>query len=337
MTGGVLRLDPVERLSVQVTLQPGGTVFSVLKDIFRAPPERVPAQWRTALRMAVPTRALDAVRPVFAQGGCYMPDGLALIADLTASNLAEVGAGLRALDPHQAAAEVSAYYDGTPPPAWRGLTDHPRGFLTAYALVVDAVAQALAPRWRRAQPLLSRETERVGAAVVTGAVDALLGTLPAPVRYQEGRMLLTHRCGIEALGGRPLVLMPLAAGYSSGMYGVDRDDVVWFAYPVPGLGHLAATGTPGDAAPGDGDPLGLVLGPVRSRILRRLPYRPTLGRLSRELSLSPSTLTYHCDQLAAAGLLHRQRQGRQVVVTATPRGTALTELLTDSDDSLPPR
>ncbi|MFJ6996634.1 winged helix-turn-helix domain-containing protein [Streptomyces sp. NPDC003090] len=331
MTGGMLRLDPVERLAVQVTLHPGGTVFSVLKDLFRAPPERVPARWRRALRMAVPTRALDAVRPVLAQRDCFMPDGLALIPDLTAFDLAEVGARLRALDPHRTAAEVSAYFEGAPPPAWRGLMDDPRGFLAAYALVVDAVTDAVAPRWRKAGPLLSRETERVGAAVVTGAVDALLGTLPAPVRYEEGRMRLTHSCGVESMAGRPLVLMPLVAGFTSGMYGVDRDDAVWFAYPVPGLGHLES-GQPGEAAPAEADPLGLVLGPVRSQILRRLLLRPTLGRLSRELSLSPSTLTYHCDQLAAAGLLHRERRGRHVVVTATPRGTALTRLLTDIPD-----
>lgn len=329
--GGLLRMDPVERLAVRVTLHPGGTVFSVLKDLFRAPPARVPARWRTALRMTVPTRALDTVRPVVAQRDCFMPDGLALIPDLAASDIAEVGARLRALDPQRVAAEVSAYFEGAPPPAWRGLVDDPRGFLAAYGLIVDAVTDVLVPRWRKAGPLLSRETERVGAAVVTGAVDALLGTLPAPVRYEQGRMRLTHSCGVESMEGRPLVLMPLAAGVTSGMYGVDRDDAVWFAYPVPGLGHLE-TGPPDAAPPADEDPLGLVLGPVRSQILRRLLQRPTLGGLSRELSLSPSTLTYHCDQLAAAGLLHRERRGRQVVVTATPRGTSLTHLLTDTPD-----
>ncbi|WP_031078940.1 ArsR/SmtB family transcription factor [Streptomyces sp. NRRL S-118] len=326
MSGHVLHLGPPDRLGVQVRTHPGATVFSVLRDALRAAPQGLPARWRAALRSSVPGGAVEVVRPVLFQRDCWMPDPLALVPELTAYGLSEVGARLRAVDPDRVAAEADGHFGGAPPAGWRAVVDAPRGFLDTYASVVDAVVDALGPRWRQAQPLLSRETERVGVAAVTGALDVLLGTLPPPVRYEPGRIRLAHACGVQRLADRPLVLVPLVSGYSAGMYGVDRDDVVWFAYPVPGLGTLAAGSPRGTAGTGRG-PLDLVMGPVRAHILRRLPHRPSLGQLGDELSLGPSTLTYHCDQLAAAGLLHRQRRGRQVVLLATERGAALVDVL----------
>lgn len=65
-------------------------------------------------------------------------------------------------------------------------------------------------------------------------------------------------------------------------------------------------------------------------ILRILNRRITMGELAELLHYSPSTLTHHCNQLVRAGLLSRERRGRQVVLRRTDVGTSLLNLLADS-------
>jgi DNA-binding MarR family transcriptional regulator len=95
---------------------------------------------------------------------------------------------------------------------------------------------------------------------------------------------------------------------------------------VPGLGNITGRRDRHDGpAPADG--LSLVLGPVRAEILRHLPNAPTVSGLAGHLHIGVSTATYHCRHLAAAGLLRRERHGREVRLLPTERGTALTLLL----------
>jgi DNA-binding transcriptional ArsR family regulator len=53
--------------------------------------------------------------------------------------------------------------------------------------------------------------------------------------------------------------------------------------------------------------------PTRRALLARLARRPglTVGQLSSDLSLRPQTITKHMDVLANAGLISREREGRQ--------------------------
>nr|WP_237535443.1 winged helix-turn-helix domain-containing protein [Streptomyces sp. SID3343] len=113
------------------------------------------------------------------------------------------------------------------------------------------------------------------------------------------------------------------------MYGADRNDALWIAYAVPGLGRITGhRGHPGRSDRKAGpDGLSVVLGPVRAEILRSLPGTPTVSELAHHLQVGVSTVTYHCGQLEAAGLLCRERHGRRVRVLPTDRGSALTQLL----------
>lgn len=158
----------------------------------------------------------------------------------------------------------------------------------------------------------------------------MLAGLESVVHYQDGALRLPHPAPEPhaRLGDRTLVLVPLASGFAAGMYDIERDDHIWVGYPLPGLGGIVTRVQ--TAQPPPGDALNLVLGPVRAAILRHLAPRPSVSELAHTLQLGVSTVTYHCDQLAAAGLLDRQRHGRQVRLHRTPRGTALVELLTDS-------
>ncbi|CAL9640730.1 ArsR/SmtB family transcription factor [Streptomyces sp. enrichment culture] len=327
--GGTVRLGPVEQVQVRVARHPGATLFSVLKDVFGGHRHGVPALWRESVRRAIPPGAAAVVGPSLASGDCWLPDPLALVGDLWARGMGDVAGELEGLDAEALAAEVAGHHGAVTPRGWRRLLDDPQGFLTAYRAVVGAAWDAFAPLWRQADPLLGRESERVGLASVTGGLDALLAGLDSTVRYGAGALALPHECPrhLTDLGRRPLVLVPLASGPGARMYGADRDDALWIAYPVPGLGRIAGRRGAADAAPPPADGLSAVLGPVRAEILRFLPYRPTVSALARHLHLSISTATYHCGQLADAGLLHRERHGREVRLLPSERGIALTELL----------
>jgi DNA-binding transcriptional ArsR family regulator len=112
------------------------------------------------------------------------------------------------------------------------------------------------------------------------------------------------------------------------MYAADRSDALLIGYPVPGLGRVGGR-EGGRPSPADAqtDALDAVLGKVRGEILRYLAHTPTVTELARHLRISLSTATYHCQHLAAAGLLHRERYGREVRLLPTERGTALREVL----------
>jgi DNA-binding MarR family transcriptional regulator len=106
------------------------------------------------------------------------------------------------------------------------------------------------------------------------------------------------------------------------VFNLDEPELVWFGYPMPGLETLTAPMLPAGT-----DALTLLLGPIRATILRALARPVTMGTLATQLNSGPSTATYHCVQLASAGLVFRRRDGREVRVQRTPRGDALVDLL----------
>lgn len=74
------------------------------------------------------------------------------------------------------------------------------------------------------------------------------------------------------------------------------------------------------------DALTTLLGPVRAEMLRLLAEPVTMGSLARVLGTGPSSATYHCGQLVAAGLVARRRTGKAVSVQRTQLGEALIGL-----------
>ncbi|MET9951819.1 winged helix-turn-helix domain-containing protein [Streptomyces sp. NPDC006339] len=329
MSDRVVHLGPMDRVTVQVRRHPGATLFSVLKDVFAGHGHGVPPLWRETVRRAIPPRAAAVAGPVLAARDCWIPDRIALVENLRSPDFRTLVQDLDETDPHLLAAEVAAYHATATPPGWRRLLDDPAGFLTAYRQLVEAAWTAFAPLWKEADALIDRETERIGIAVVTGGLDGLLAGLGSSLRYETGALRLPHACPthLTDLGRRPLVMVPLASGPRAHMYGADRGDAFWIGYPVPGLGRLTGRRPRSPQPVGGVDALGAVLGEVRAEILRHLTHRPTVSDLARHLGVGVSTATYHCRQLAAAGLLHRERHGREVRLLPTERGTALTGLL----------
>jgi DNA-binding transcriptional ArsR family regulator len=157
--------------------------------------------------------------------------------------------------------------------------------------------------------------------VVRGGTDALLNSLHPSIHYADG--ILTSSCAgsrLVDLAGRRLALLPMIAGPGSVFVSFDLPDLVYLAYPITGA--IPSTGAPADA-------LALVLGGARAAVLRALSHPLTVSQLAVMVQYAPSTVSYHCQHLEAAGLVNRTGRGRFVQVGRTVRGAELIDLLCD--------
>jgi DNA-binding transcriptional ArsR family regulator len=206
------------------------------------------------------------------------------------------------------------------PPHWRAAADEPRRWLNSMAdasLDTWAVAE---PRWRAAGPLLDREMRRVGTAAVRGGMAALLNSLHPRISYRDGTFVFASHCDLRiTLGPRRLALLPMIAGRDAVLFSYDRPDVCYIGYPLP-------QPCPGAEATAD-SALATILGPVRAAILQALRQRLTVSDVAAAVPCAPTTATYHLHQLAAAGLITREKSGLSVQVSRTARGDELVDLL----------
>lgn len=233
---------------------------------------------------------------------------------------------LRELPDDAVVDDLARTYGPNLPPAWRPAADRPRRWLDSYAAATVDSWSVVSPGWQRAQPLLDLEARRVGAAVVRGCADGLLNALHPRMHYENGEFWVpaTREATVE-LGARRLVLVPTVAGPSGRLISFQMPDIVYIAYPVPGQASLRVYGE-APAEPGE-DPLGGVLGRMRADLLRAAGRPVTMGQLAQAVACSPRVTSYHCDQLEAAGLILRERQGPSVRVSRTARGHELVDLL----------
>jgi DNA-binding transcriptional ArsR family regulator len=221
-------------------------------------------------------------------------------------------------------ADLEITFGGALPEHWRDVARRPGRWLQSYAAAAAQTWSAIRPIWQQAQSLLNREVERVGAAVVRGNLDVVLGSIHSRAGFSDGALKIWG-LGPDRydLAGRPLVLVPMLSGEHALICNFDLPDAVWLGYPVPGIGEFSR----GSASPASrGDTLGLLLGPVRAQVLNVLTRPLTVGELATAIGLPPSAITYHSSRLAAVGLVERKRYGKEVRVSRTSRAEGLAEL-----------
>ena len=229
-----------------------------------------------------------------------------------------------ALAPHELAARIdTAQRAGHPIGPWRAVARDPARWLRAY---VDALRRAwtgIEPLWTRSADLLDRDAERVGVALARGAgAELIVERYPYAAIADDALLLPSHsgRSGHLAVG-TSLHLQPLLAPVSASGWTDDYGDTcLAVRYPVPHAWRAFVDDPPPSAS------LEALLGPQRARILLRLDAPVTAGQLSEMLHAVPSMATHHLRVLEAAGLIKRTREGRQVWVRRTARGTELVAL-----------
>jgi hypothetical protein len=316
-----LRVGSLTPADVSTVAHPGASLMSVLADTFGRRPQGLPDAWRERVLRATPAESVRVLSPLFGPGSVLVPDCLTLTGTLTVTDLGRQLDQLRDLPSDTLLGQLETDFEGQLPPVWRQVVERPRRFVVAYARVLDAAWRAYAPIWASAAELRDRDAARVATA--SGDLAALLGGVRGRLRVDCDTIRLPDpHPEIFRRGGRRLVLVPLVSGQAASIFSVDRPDVVWLGYPLPGLRTLI-DGTPSEPAD---DALALVLGAARARVLLGVDGGPA-GPIARRTGCSLSTLTYHCIALEAAGLIRRERHGQQVLLSRTRRGDELIALL----------
>jgi DNA-binding transcriptional ArsR family regulator len=310
---------------VQVALDPYVSVLSLVTDALGRR-RGAPQSWRKRILAALSPRSAWALQHVTAPSYSILPDCMTPLNPVSEIAVGDQLERLHAVSDHELLSDMDASFGVTPPPHWQNVLRRPRVWLDAYAEAMDEAWQSVEPLWVQAQALLDREVERVGVAVMRGNLGLILDRLHPASRFDDGVLAIRDPEPARfTLSGRPLVLVPMLSGKQALICNLDRPEAVWIGYPLPGLNELPwISDLPRRRAD---DPLASVAGPVRAQILRTTDRPVTMSDLARAAHLVPSALTYHCERLAAAGLVRRERRGRQVWITRTRRGTELMTLL----------
>lgn len=320
---GFTELHIGELGEVRVALDPYISVLALVTDALgrrRGAPEA----WRKQVISRLSPSNASAVLPIAAPRYSVTPDCV------TPHNpVREVPVGdqldwLHSIPDEELLGDIDAVF-GEPPPHWQAALRRPRTWLHSYADAIGEVWQCVQPLWNQAQPLLDREVRRVGAAAVRGRLDLILDRLH-PASQLDGNVLKIRdpEPGSFDLGARPLVLVPMLSGKQALICNLERSDAVWIAYPLPGASQLPYAAADGHA--GKADSLDLLLGPVRAQLLDAVARPRTMTALAAVAGLPPSAITHHCARLVTAGLVRRDKRGREVWISRTARGTALIEL-----------
>jgi DNA-binding transcriptional ArsR family regulator len=236
---------------------------------------------------------------------------------------------LHAVPDEELLGNLDAVFGGQPPRHWQAVLRRPGAWLDAYASAIGEAWQCVEPLWTQAQPLLEREVARVGTAVMRGSLGLILDELhPASEFDSDVLRIRDPEPARLSLGGRPLVLVPMLSGRQALICNLEGADVAWIGYPLPGMqaapDPLSTSGQPANAL------LESVLGPARARVLLAVDKPLAMSELARRLYLAPSAVTYHCERLAAAGLIVRERHGREVRVSRSDRAGDLISVFADA-------
>ncbi|GAA3123995.1 hypothetical protein [Streptosporangium carneum] len=320
-----LQLGRLDDVRVSVVLHPGATLLSLTAGTMGGRPHGIPRHWRQAVVAAAPRNTPEVLRPLFAPQFSVIPDCVSPTVSMSEVDADTHLERLADLSPDTLLSELEAEFPPAVPAQWRSVVERPRAWIQAYSHLMRVLWQEFRPVWQRADSLLKRERERVGAAAVANRLETVLTDLSPRFRFSGTTLGLPDQQAKRFdLNGRRLALVPIVSGSGASIFAFDHPDTTWIGYPLPALGLLWEGGT-GDVKASD--PLVLTLGKARATILRVAGASLTMSEIASLLRSTPAAATYHCSQLEAAGLLHRERHGRHVRVRTTDRGEALVGLL----------
>jgi DNA-binding transcriptional ArsR family regulator len=322
--GYQLQAGPPEGLALSIVMFPQQSVVALLRRMAGGHRQDGPAGLPALAERALCPGARYAVQSLSPSWPPVIPECCAPIPPLSDTPVPEQVTRLHDLPPDVLTSELQATDAGHRfPPPWRAVADQPGRWLASMADASADAWGAMAPQWKAAAPLLDREVDRVGTAVVRGGVEALLNSLHPRISYVSGELAVAfpHDRRV-ALGGRRLVLVPMIARRDELAVSFERPEVCYVCYPIRSPG-------PGRQAADDADALALILGPLRAAALLTLRQPLTVGEVAAALQCAPATATYHLQHLAAAGLITRERHGTSVRISRTIRGEAMIDLLSE--------
>ena len=311
----------VRRRPFRAAVTPLPSLQAALVEAVGNPRKGMPIAWRRAIRAHLRQRDHETLAPFVTPDQTLVPDPLLGMAEPPGESLKSAIERMLATPDDELLAEVELCRTATGHTAWNEVERDPRRWLRSYIGTLLRAWKGFGPVWRRAQPTLDREVERIGVATARDAQLELLDGLLATGHVVDERWTLpcNFADGRKVFPETGLVLIPLVAGDGGSIIDVAGPTMRRIGYPVPRLTDLSAEQARGPA-------LEDLVGVPRAQILRALDRPTSIGRLAESLRAVPSAATHHVGALEAAGLVVRERRGRQVIVQLTARGQSLLEL-----------
>ncbi|MFD3404941.1 ArsR/SmtB family transcription factor [Kribbella sp. NPDC058693] len=309
----------MSELQVTVTQSPHQSVYLALREAASC---RGPFSSRHVLR---PLHSLVS-RPDYARalhpvrrhgGGQLVPTALVPLAPVRDVPLPEQVEALHGYGGQKLMDDIATL--GSDAPIWRRAVADPDRWLRTYAELIDLGWQALEQRWNLLRPAIDAETERLGVATVRGCLPSALNTISPRLTFTESGFSVDGHEPVP-YDGRRLALVPGIGAPDTLFVHYQGPSVISIAYPLRDLPDVSP------ARPVE-DPLEVVLGVPRARILRLLREPLNVGMIAADLAVTPAAATRHCDVLLRAGLIARERRGRQVLISRTTRGEKLLDVL----------
>jgi DNA-binding transcriptional ArsR family regulator len=177
--------------------------------------------------------------------------------------------------------------------------------------------QVLELLWPAIEHVLEADLRFRAGQLATKGVAATVDGLHPGIRWCDSVVEVDGPLDADVdLGGRGLQLMP-SLWTRPGFTGAWTQPTL--VYPLGRFGWMAPAGTKSHR-----DPLAVVLGTTRARVLRVLADEHTTSGLARVLGISLASASTHAAVLRDAGLVTSRRQGPSVRHTLTSLGTQWT-------------
>lgn len=281
-----------------------------------APPPPVFSSWRKRARMVVDQERLSA--PVRILSGIAPHDAVLFPDFLTPTTpspaLAVQLDMVRATAPAQVARELSLIARTRTLPAWcHRLARGRRERLDDVADALRVLHQAIiAPEWTWTRSCVEDDRRRHLDAWHGGGGQALLNSLPAPLRWRPPVLESDYPVPYDIrLRGRGLRLVPSYFCWGRPVAFMDPDLPPTLVYPVDHGTHWAHSA------------LTALLGRTRARVLAALAEPATTAGIARRLGIALASASEHAKVLREANLATSRRIGGSVLHSLTPLGDAV--------------
>jgi DNA-binding transcriptional ArsR family regulator len=297
------------------------TMFVLTRDAVQQGRLGTPANWRKAVMSRLRARHTEALAPLADARTTGWPSFL----DDVGTSGESIDEALQRLAATSAETLIDAIEedrDVTPASVWDPVRRDPDRWLRAYIEAMHRACQALTPLWRRSFGLLERNEDRLNAAIDRGVpTSQIVNQLLTDTTLVDGTLLVapsTEPRGLK-VDRDGVIATPLIAG-SKDIISSPGESFVRFAYAMRDTWRAFDDQAPPSAS------LQALVGKPRATFLQRLERPLNAGDLAEISGLSPAAVTHHVAALEAAGLVARERHGRNVVVHRTSRATRLLEL-----------